>query len=71
MIQQTHEQKLEMYMKMPKKKIAEMLIQCNKVLDGQNGAKSSNALVSRSFRLTESEQKLFDESGSKTIKFEP
>ena len=38
-IKQTDEEKMAMYMKMPKKKIAEMLIQCNKVLDTQYGAK--------------------------------
>lgn len=38
-IKQTDEEKMAMYMKMPKKKIAEMLIQCNKVLDEQYGAK--------------------------------
>jgi hypothetical protein len=32
-IEQTDEEKLAMYMKMPKKKIAEMLIQCNKHLE--------------------------------------
>ena len=32
-IKQTDEEKMAMYMKMPKKKIAEMLIQCNKVKD--------------------------------------
>lgn len=46
-IKQTDEEKMAMYMKMPKKKIAEMLIQCNKVLDTQYGAKvfSPNAVL--------------------------
>ena len=34
-IDQTDQEKLAMYMKMPKKKIAEMLIQCNKILDAE------------------------------------
>ena len=37
-IEQTHEQKMAMYMKMPKKKIAEMLIQCNLIIDAQSRA---------------------------------
>lgn len=32
-IQQTDEEKMVMYLKLPKKKIIEMLIQCNKILD--------------------------------------
>lgn len=46
-IKQTDKEKMAMYMKMPKKKIAEMLIQCNKVLDRQYGAKvfSPNAVL--------------------------
>lgn len=32
-VQQTDAQRLKMYMKQPKKKLAEMLIQCNKVLE--------------------------------------
>lgn len=34
-IQQTDEEKMAMYMKLPKKKIIEMLIQCNKILDSR------------------------------------
>lgn len=47
-IKQTDKEKIAMYMKVPKKKLAEMLIQCNKVLDAQYGAKvfSSNAVLS-------------------------
>ena len=36
-IQQTDEEKMAMYMKLPKKKIIEMLIQCNKILDSRYG----------------------------------
>lgn len=32
-VPQTDKQKMAMYMKMPKKKIIKMLIQCNKILD--------------------------------------
>ena len=32
-IEQTDEEKLTMYMKCTKKKLAEMLIQCNKIID--------------------------------------
>ena len=32
-MKQTHEEQMAMYMKQPKKKLAEMLIQCNKVLN--------------------------------------
>ena len=31
-VQQTHEEKMAMYMKMPKKKLAEMLINCNNII---------------------------------------
>lgn len=34
-IEQTHEEKMAMYMKEPKKDLAAMLIQCNKLLDAQ------------------------------------
>ena len=34
-VKQTDKQKMAMYMKLPKKKIIEMLIQCNKVLDSR------------------------------------
>ena len=34
-IQQTDEEKMAMYMKLPKKKIIEMLIQCNKILENK------------------------------------
>jgi hypothetical protein len=32
-VHQTHEEKMAMYMKLPKYKLAEMLISCNDVLD--------------------------------------
>jgi urease beta subunit len=32
-VEQTHEEKLAMYMKLPKKQLAEMLIECNTLLD--------------------------------------
>lgn len=32
-VPQTDEEKLRMYMKMPKKKIAEMLVNCNRLLE--------------------------------------
>lgn len=53
-IQQTDEEKMAMYMKMPKKKLAEMLIQCNKVLDAQYRGKvfSSNAVLAVSLPTT-------------------
>ena len=35
-IEQTHEQKMTMYMKLPKKKLIEMLIQCNLLLDARS-----------------------------------
>lgn len=31
-IQQTHEEKVKMYMKLPKKQIIEMLIECNRII---------------------------------------
>ena len=34
-IQQTDEEKIAMYMKLPKKEIIAMLIQCNKILDSR------------------------------------
>lgn len=34
-VQQTDEEKMAMYMKLPKKKIIEMLIQCNKMLENK------------------------------------
>ena len=34
-IQQTDEEKMAMYMKLPKKEIIAMLIQCNKILDSR------------------------------------
>lgn len=44
-IEQTHKQKMKMYMKCTKKKLAEMLIECNRILDGQMQVKniSSNS----------------------------
>ena len=36
-IEQTDDEKLKMYMKCTKKELAEMLIQCNKILDNQLG----------------------------------
>lgn len=36
-IQQTDEEKMAMYMKLPKKEIIAMLIQCNKMLDSRYG----------------------------------
>ena len=49
-IEQTHEEKMKMYMKCTKKKLSEMLIECNRILDGQMQVKniSSNSLVSGS-----------------------
>lgn len=35
LIEQTDEEKLKMYMKCTKKELAEMLIQCNKIIDAQ------------------------------------
>lgn len=37
-IEQTHEQKMAMYMKLPKKKLIEMLIQCNLLLEARSQA---------------------------------
>lgn len=37
------EEKMVMYMKLPKKKIIEMLIQCNKVLDSRYGVNENFA----------------------------
>lgn len=34
-IEQTHKQKMKMYMKCTKKKLAEMLIECNRILEAQ------------------------------------
>ena len=34
-VEQTHEQKMSMYMKLSKKKLAEMLIQCNTLLESK------------------------------------
>lgn len=34
-VDQTHEEKLEMYLKLPAKQVAEMLIECNKIIDGR------------------------------------
>lgn len=34
-IKQTDEEKLAMYMKTPKKELAKMLLQCNKILDSE------------------------------------
>lgn len=31
-IEQTHEEKLAMYMKLPKKQVVEMLIECNRII---------------------------------------
>lgn len=42
-IQQTDEEKMAMYMKLPKKKIIEMLIQCNKILDSRYGVNENFA----------------------------
>lgn len=49
-IEQTHEQKMKMYMKCTKQKLAEMLIECNRILDAQLQVKniSSNSLISGS-----------------------
>jgi hypothetical protein len=33
-IKQTRSEKVKMYMKLPKKKLAEMLVNCNEILDG-------------------------------------
>ena len=33
-IKQTRKEKIKMYMKVPKKKLIEMLINCNEILDG-------------------------------------
>ena len=35
-IEQTDEEKLAMYMRLPKKKLAEMLIECNKIISRIN-----------------------------------
>lgn len=32
-IKQSHEEKVKMYIKLPKKKIVEMLIECNRIID--------------------------------------
>lgn len=37
-IEQTHEEKMAMYMKLPKKKLIEMLIQCNLLLAARSQA---------------------------------
>lgn len=37
-IEQTHDEKMKMYMKCSKKKIIEMLIECNRILDAQSQA---------------------------------
>jgi len=34
-IEQTHKQKVKMYMKLPKRKIVEMLINCNNILNSR------------------------------------
>ena len=34
-IEQTHEEKMSMYMKQSKKKLAEMIIECNRILESQ------------------------------------
>lgn len=35
-VKQTDEEKMVMYMKCPKKQLAQMLIQCNKILDSRS-----------------------------------
>jgi hypothetical protein len=40
-VEQTHEEKIAMYMKLPKKQLAEMLIECNALLD-QHGVIITN-----------------------------
>lgn len=39
-IEQTREEKMAMYMKMPKRKIAEMLVECNRILDAELRSKN-------------------------------
>ena len=39
-IEQTHDEKMKMYMKCTKKKLAEMLIECNRILNAQMEAKN-------------------------------
>lgn len=45
-IQQTDEEKMAMYMKLPKKKIIEMLIQCNKLLENKMVVINTNCVQS-------------------------
>lgn len=71
-IKQTDKEKMAMYMKMPKKKLVAMLIQCNKILDTQYAGNQIFAQpdVSGSFHLTPLEQQAFKKSGSNTLKLE-
>ena len=50
-IEQTHDEKMKMYMKCTKKNLAEMLIECNRILDAQLQVKnlSSNSVLSVCF----------------------
>lgn len=61
-IKQTDEEKMAMYMKMPKKKLAEMLIQCNKALDMHyvESKISSNGMLSPSFLCALASEKRCD-----------
>lgn len=45
LIEQTHEEKVAMYMKCTKKQLIEMLIECNKHLDRLKGDQGVTAFV--------------------------
>lgn len=54
-VEQTHEEKMAIYMKQPKKKLAQMLIECNRIIDEQLQAKNTASSHSRykMFELSE------------------
>ena len=53
-IEQTHDEKMKMYMKCTKQKLAEMLIECNRILTAQlQGDVSGSDLVKSDWNLRE------------------
>ena len=53
-IEQSKEEKMAMYMKLPKKKLAEMLINCNEVLDAKSAVVNCEKPTLPELKLTQS-----------------
>ena len=61
--EQTHDEKLKMYMKCTKQKLAEMLIECNRILNAQIEAKN----ITSNYVLADSCQHEWHYSHSKNV----